>query len=118
ESRAATGGSSDLTVSERVVVLAPRGRDAAVAESILREAGIERQVVTSFTTLTAELVAGAGAAVIADEAADDSRIDELRDWIAGQPAWSDFPFVFLTRRDVSTERHPYLLHITETLATA
>jgi PAS domain S-box-containing protein len=104
-----------VSISERVLILAPRGRDAVVAETILREAGLERQAVPNFSALAAELSAGAGAAIVADEAVDSSRIEDLRDWVAEQPSWSDLPFVFLTRRYADLERSPYLLRISEIL---
>ena len=42
-----------------------------------------------------KLRAGAGTAVIADEALNGN-IPLLRDWVKSQPAWSDFPFIILT----------------------
>ena len=46
------------TVSERALVLAPRGRDAEVAVAILREAGVQALACTSLRALVAELDAG------------------------------------------------------------
>jgi PAS domain S-box-containing protein len=104
-----------LSISERVLILAPRGRDAAVAEAILREAALDRQVVGSFVELALELKTGAGAAIVAEEAIDRSRMEEVRNWIGTQPPWSDFPFVFLIRRYADPESNPYLQRINEVL---
>jgi PAS domain S-box-containing protein len=104
-----------LTILERVLILAPRGRDAAIAGTILREAGRAHDAVRNFSDLAAELTVGAGAAIIAEEAVDGSRIEELRNWIGEQPAWSDFPFVVLTRRQADHERSPHLPHLSKVL---
>ena len=43
------------TVSERALVLAPIGRDAAIATGILREAGLETAACAGLAPLIAEL---------------------------------------------------------------
>jgi PAS domain S-box-containing protein len=81
----------------------------------LREAGHERLIVESFAGLAEALAEGAGAAVIADEALEGAGIETVAQWIAEQPPWSDFPFVFLTRRYTDGERNPLLTRVGEVL---
>jgi PAS domain S-box-containing protein len=81
----------------RVLILAPTGRDAAAAAEQLSAAGLHVNVSSSVIDLIARLNEGAGAAVIAEEALRLG-LKELADWVAGQPPWSDFPFVVLTSR--------------------
>ena len=78
----------------RVLILAPRGRDAAVAAGILSRIGVGCQVCGDLAELTASAAEGAGAALVTEEALDGDASGLLR-WIAAQPPWSDFPFVML-----------------------
>ncbi len=81
--------------STRVLILAPVGRDAALACAVLQRERLAAEVCASVPELIRELRAGAGAAVIADEALNGN-IPVLQDWVKSQPAWSDFPFIILT----------------------
>ena len=95
-----------VDVSERALVLAPKGRDAEVACAMLREAGIEAEACPSLQRLTAELGSGAGFALVTEEALLDCDKSELVGWIDDQPEWSDFPFVLITHRGGGLERNP------------
>ncbi|MBC7577737.1 MAG: PAS domain-containing protein [Tardiphaga sp.] len=92
--------------SERAVILAPNGRDAAVAEALIREAGYYAQACPDFTALAREIEGGAGVAVIADEAIKTVDLRGLGQWLHDQPSWSDFPIVLLTHRGGGPERNP------------
>ncbi len=83
--------------SERAVILAPTGRDSAVAAALIREAGFYAQPCADFPTLLDEIKGGAGVAVIADEAIKTVDLRGLGNWLHDQPSWSDFPIVLLTR---------------------
>jgi signal transduction histidine kinase/ActR/RegA family two-component response regulator len=92
--------------AERVLILAPQGRDAGVAGAMLAEAGMPGDIVGSVLELVKQLSAGAGLAVVTEEALTDTDLHALSDWLDGQPEWSDFPFVLLTRRGGGLERNP------------
>ncbi len=94
------------SLSERALILAPRGRDGAVAAGILKEADVQAVVCDSIADLLRELTVGAGIAVITDEALQTSGLKALSDWLEVQPPWSDFPFVLLTERGGGLERNP------------
>ncbi|GGH21009.1 hybrid sensor histidine kinase/response regulator [Alsobacter metallidurans] len=79
----------------RVLVLAPIGRDAAVAVALLGRNGLAADAVEDLPELTRELAQGAGAAVIAEEALSGDGLDDLVSWLDGQPPWSDFPLIVL-----------------------
>ncbi len=49
------------------------------------------------------LVEGAGAAVITEEALIGQDISGLVEWVAHQPSWSDFPFIILLEPGASAE---------------
>ncbi len=92
--------------SERAVILAPVGRDAAVAATLIMEAGYHASVCGDLASLLHEIDGGAGLAVIADEAIKTADLHPLAIWLNGQPPWSDFPFVLLTHQGGGPERNP------------
>ena len=96
----------NLGNSERALILAPQGRDALVACGMLAEAGLSGDVAGSVSHLVRELEAGAGLAVVTEEALSGTDVHALHDWLEAQPEWSDFPFVLLTRRGGGLERNP------------
>jgi PAS domain S-box-containing protein len=92
--------------SERAVILAPTGRDAAVAAALIQEAGFYANIAGDLAALTHEIEAGAGLAVIADEAIKTANLRSLVKWLNEQPSWSDFPIVLLTHQGGGPERNP------------
>ena len=94
------------TVSERGLVLAPLGRDAAIASAMLSEGGIVATVCPTLSYLLQELDAGAGFVVVTEEAIDTADLHGLSTWIKEQEEWSDLPFVLLTSRGGGLERNP------------
>lgn len=92
--------------SERAIILAPMGRDAAVAAGLIKEAGYHAYVCGDLAALLHEIDGGAGLAVIADEAIKTADLRALAGWLNGQPPWSDFPFVLLTHQGGGPERNP------------
>jgi hypothetical protein len=77
------------TVSERALILAPRGRDAAIAAAMLGEAGISADPCVSLPHLIQELDRGAGLVVLTEEALATADLGALAAWIADQQEWSD-----------------------------
>ena len=82
--------------SGRVLVFAPIGRDAAASAEHLRSLGLEAVVCADFFRLTDEIEAGAGAVFLAEEGLFGQDTGRLTQWILGQPAWADLPFIILT----------------------
>jgi len=92
--------------SERAVILAPTGRDAAIAAALIREAGYVANVCADLAAMIHEIESGAGLAVIADEAIKTADLRGLVNWLNGQPPWSDFPIVLLTHQGGGPQRNP------------
>lgn len=82
--------------SERVLILAPHGRDAEIASKLLQEAGWATLICADIANLCIELNNGAALSVIVEEALATADLACLAEWIRSQPAWSDFPSVVLT----------------------
>ncbi len=81
---------------ERVLLLAPIGKDAALTGKILNEAGIVTEACIEIDDLCHKLSDGAGAAFITEEALMPAAIPCLIETLSQQPPWSDFPLVVLT----------------------
>jgi PAS domain S-box-containing protein len=92
--------------SERALVLAPLGRDAQIAAAILEQAEIAVRICPGLGDLVAMLEAGAGVAIVVEEALGEPEYPQLVRWLDNQPAWSDFPFVLLAQRGAGLERNP------------
>jgi signal transduction histidine kinase/ActR/RegA family two-component response regulator len=100
---------------ERVLILAPRGRDAIVAKNILTEAHVDTDICADHQHLLRELIAGADAAIVTEEATRSADLRPLIQWIASQPAWSDFPFILLTQHGGGVERNPTAARLVQAL---
>ena len=101
--------------SERAVILAPIGRDAAVAAALIKEAGYYANVCDDLAALMREIEGGAGLAVIADEAIKTADLRGLMRWLNDQPSWSDFPIVLLTHQGGGPERNPDAVRLGQVL---
>jgi signal transduction histidine kinase len=85
-------------VEQRILILAPYGRDAEVIGEVLAKGGRQCVACATIAALVIELERGAGAALIAEEALEHQEIALLTAWIEAQASWSDFPFVLLLAR--------------------
>jgi signal transduction histidine kinase/CheY-like chemotaxis protein len=102
-------------LSERALILAPSGRDATIAASLLAEAGLISRVNQTLPDLVRELAAGAGFAILTEEALHTANLQPLVHWLDSQPEWSDFPFVLLTQKGGGLERNPAAKRFLDTL---
>lgn len=93
-------------LAERALILAPQGRDAAVAQGMLAEAGMPGDIVADVLQLVPQLEAGVGFVVVTEEAISGADLHSLSKWLEQQPEWSDLPFIMLTRRGGGLERNP------------
>src|SRR6185312_2992379 len=105
----------DGNESERVLILAPIGRDGPAAAGLLREAGLSAVVCGSLAELRQNLEVGAGMALIAEEAFHREPSGPLVGWVERQPAWSDFPFVVLTSSRSLLPDHVWRIQLIDTL---
>jgi signal transduction histidine kinase/ActR/RegA family two-component response regulator len=82
--------------TERVLILAPTGRDAELSSRALREAGLTPFVCTRIEQLCDELLIGAGTALITEEVLSSDAMQCLREALEKQEPWSDFPLIIFT----------------------
>lgn len=85
----------------RLLIHAPRGRDAGVVHTVLEAQHMAARVCVAPGELLECMDAGAAGAIITEEALSQLLAGEgLVQWLQRQPPWSDFPFIVLaTRRD-------------------
>jgi signal transduction histidine kinase/CheY-like chemotaxis protein len=86
----------------RVLLLTPTGRDAGLTGRFLSAAGVPVDVCAGMEELCEKCRAGAGAALVAEEALTPESRRCLLDTLERQPAWSDFPLVVLTTGEGAT----------------
>jgi two-component system, cell cycle sensor histidine kinase and response regulator CckA len=81
--------------TERIVLLAPTGRDAELLSGVIDQAGLRSSVSPDMESLCAALQSGAAVAVIAEEALSGPACDQLNDGLGRQESWSDIPVIVL-----------------------
>lgn len=95
-----------------VIVLAPRGRDAAVIVKILASAEIHALAHPNADSLGNSIRKGeASTAIIVQEALVGDDLHALAASITDQPSWSDFPFILLTSRGELSRPDPRHLEL-------
>jgi signal transduction histidine kinase/response regulator RpfG family c-di-GMP phosphodiesterase len=82
----------------RVLILAPRGRDAAVIEQVLARSGTRAMICADLRECVTSLEKGADTAIVTEEALAETDTQALFAWLEAQPAWSDFPLIILATR--------------------
>ncbi|MEF7614028.1 response regulator [Aquincola sp. MAHUQ-54] len=85
-------------IERRVLIHAPRGRDADVIDGVLQRQSIPTAVCPTAGAFQERLAEGAAAAVVAEETLATLVQERLVQWLAEQPSWSELPFVVLATR--------------------
>lgn len=84
-----------INLDERILILAPVGRDAALAAATLQRAGLAAQICASIEELCQQAAAGAGGLLVTQEALSIQALQRLMGVLQAQPAWSDLPIIVL-----------------------
>ncbi|HEY1583547.1 MAG TPA: ATP-binding protein, partial [Chthoniobacterales bacterium] len=79
-----------------VLVLAPTGKDGALAVATLEQAEMQAVACVTLQEVAARCGDSTNALLIAQEAVTTSDLPILLDALAQQPAWSDIPLIVLT----------------------
>jgi len=80
---------------ERVLIVAPLGRDAVAIAAVLQGAGYAAKVCEGPEDACVQLAAGAGALLLTEESLD-RHVPQLLSQLRAQPAWSELPVIILT----------------------
>ncbi len=81
--------------NERVLVIAPVGRDAVLIQQTLNRASIHAEICTDVGDVAAAFDDGIGGLVLTQEALTKTAVDQLLEMLDAQPPWSDLPLVVL-----------------------
>ncbi|MCS0580589.1 ATP-binding protein [Massilia pinisoli] len=87
---------------QRVLIVAPHGRDADVIAGVVARDGVDCEVVAHADALVDAVGHGAAAAIVAEEALSPPALARLSEWLGKQESWSDFPFVVLLAKRFGT----------------
>lgn len=82
--------------SDRILIVAPIGRDAELMCAQLKTAGLNCASCKDIHGLCGELAGGVGAILLTEEALTHDGADELMRTLAKQPPWSETPLIILT----------------------
>jgi signal transduction histidine kinase len=85
-------------VDERVLMLAPTGRDAELMSTVLGEAGVRSTICPDMRELCHGMREGAAALIIVEEALADGAYRDLSAVLAHEPPWSEPPILLLSER--------------------
>jgi signal transduction histidine kinase len=85
---------------QRVLVLAPTGRDDALIAGALGRHGFASTVCRDLGCICREMSEGAGMAVLTEEGLLPDGLSRLAEALRQQPPWSDFPLLILTGKGV------------------
>jgi two-component system cell cycle sensor histidine kinase/response regulator CckA len=80
---------------DRILVLAPTGRDAELLAGAIEQAGLRAGVYPDMAGLASALRVGGAVAVLAEEALNGAASELLNTTLAEQPSWSDLPVIVL-----------------------
>jgi PAS domain S-box-containing protein len=87
----------------RVLVLPPTRRDGDVTCALLRNAGLDCDVVANAKLLASQMSVPVGAVVLTDAVILDPGLTSVLDAIDRQPQWSDVPVILLARPQMQSE---------------
>ena len=97
---------TDASRALRALVLAPRGRDAAVACSLIEQTGVSGVACSDIMAVVRRLDDDVAFLLITEEAIRGADLNPLSAWLASQPPWSDLPFLLVTDHGGGPERNP------------
>src|SRR4051812_12306059 len=89
---------SEGTREERVLVLAPVGRDGPLAAKAIEAEGLSATICPDMAAFCAEMQSGAAAGVLTENALSAGPRAMLEAALERQPLWSDFPLVLCALR--------------------
>ena len=90
----------------RALVLAPKGRDATVASSLIEPTGVPCVVCPHLASVVDTLDDEVAFVLMTEEAVRGADLRPLAGWLATQPPWSDLPFLLITDHGGGPERNP------------
>ncbi len=85
-----------VSAEQRVLILAPTGRDGALAAQVLEGSDLGALACADVHCLRREIESGAGAILVTEETLTPNTIASLAEIFRSQPAWSDLPLLVVS----------------------
>jgi PAS domain S-box-containing protein len=85
-------------VVQRILLLAPIGRDAQVMKQLIDPQGSACEICRDVLELVENLDAEADGIVLTEEVLSGDRVAPLLTWCEEQPSWSDLPIIVLSKK--------------------
>jgi DNA-binding response OmpR family regulator len=86
-------------VAQRLLLLAPRGRDAQVIKRLIEPEGSVCEICRDVPHLRNALDDEADGVVLTEEVLLGEEVNSLLTWCEEQPSWSDMPIIVLSKRE-------------------
>jgi PAS domain S-box-containing protein len=87
-------------VAQRILLLAPIGRDAQVMKQLIDPQGSECEICRDIRELRGQLDNHVDGIVLTEEVLSGDGVDSLLTWCEEQPSWSDLPIIVLSKKEV------------------
>ena len=87
---------SRMHKDERVIIIAPIGQDAEAMAALLDVEGFETKICHESDEYSRQVVNGAGALLLTEEALESDKGSVLLNILKAQPPWSELPVIILT----------------------
>ena len=89
-------------MTERILILAPRGRDAEVVAKVLESRGVASEICPDLAAVRVHVANDFGGLLVTEEALTGPDLGPLLDWCDSQPPWSDTPVIVMATRRAGT----------------
>jgi PAS domain S-box-containing protein len=91
------------SLERKVLILPPTRRDGAVTCALLRDVGLDCDVMANARMLASQIGTSVGAVVLTDAIVADPGFYSVLDAIDQQPQWSDVPVILLSSAEAHSE---------------
>jgi PAS domain S-box-containing protein len=88
-------------VAQRILVLAPIGRDAQVMKELVEPEGSICEICRDVPDLRGKLDNEVAGVVLTDEVLAGRDVTSLLSWCEDQPSWSDMPIIVLSKKEAA-----------------
>jgi PAS domain S-box-containing protein len=99
----------------RALIFATLGRDAEVAQRLVRDVGVRGEVCADLRDVERSLAEDIGFVVLTEESLFNANLSVLSRWVSAQPSWSDLMFIVLTGQGGGAARNPLAQRLSDTL---
>jgi len=89
-------------IEQRIVIFAPVGKDGRLIKQVLEHVRLNCHICAELGNVVQELRAGAAALFVIEEAFNAEFLQELTEFLAAQPTWSDLPVVVLSKQGLDS----------------